>query len=131
MHEILEEWTDEGWKKELDESPWIKNRVKDRYHINTVAAVGDDYGFKTTTLTDESAEFRKRWATRFPRLNWIEKPVLQFVAITNMGESAMNLAEGVGSVADNGLAKITNMYGHHLRPTCASLPVVGITEQAE
>ena len=87
MSQMVGQWSKEAWNAELDDDPELKQLIESHYHLNPVAAVGDDYGFTTTTLETESENFRQKWVKRFPKLGWVENPIMHFVNMTNKGES--------------------------------------------
>ena len=53
MTDLLGMWTEKGWKKELDEDPELKRLVSAGYYVSATGAVCDDYGFATSTLSEE------------------------------------------------------------------------------
>ena len=59
MADLLVRWTEKGWKKELDDDPELKKLVCAGYYVSATGAVGDDYGFTTSTLTEESDAVRR------------------------------------------------------------------------
>ena len=120
MAEMLGQWSDAGWKAELDREPGLKQFINDNYHVNPVAATGDDYGFTTTTLKEETEAFRKEWERRIPNTPWDEKELCHLLQMTSRGESALNLTEGFCGVFDLRVHKVANIYGH---PSQMDIPI--------
>ena len=125
MSGVMGQWSKDAWNAELDDDPELKQLIESHYHLNPVAAVGDDYGFTTTTLGEESEQIRQKWMKRFLNLAWVENPIMHFVNMTNRGESALNVSEGFNSVLDTGLHKVTNIFGH---PSMADLRITKNSE---